>query len=342
MALNKPLLSVLQGAISKTVPCWFMRQAGRYLPEYRDVRSSVPDFLSLCYTPKKAAEVTLQPIYRYGMDGAILFSDILVIPDALGQPVRFVEKEGPRLDKITNFKQIDALDVSRTKAHLAPVAETIRRVVPELPDHVTMLGFAGAPWTVVCYMLQGRGKEFSEAIHIARTQPALVAALFEKIIPATISYLQMQIEAGVEALQLFDSWAGLVPDDLFETLVTTPNAMIVAAIRASHPHTPIIGFAKDIGARLTGYTRQLGCQGIGIGMDMTMKQARALVGKDVVLQGNIDPELLATNLPEALKQAHIILEDMRDQPFIFNLGHGMVPHCPPEHLAALMQVIRQE
>lgn len=336
----KPLIRSLQGEVTKQVPCWFMRQAGRYLPEYREIRASVPDFLSLCYNPEKAAEVTIQPIRRYAMDGAILFSDILVIPDALGVDVRFVAGEGPRLGKVTSLSQVEALDVNRVNAHLVPVTETIKRVKPELPEHVAFLGFAGAPWTVACYMLQGKGGGFDEAIALAKNQPELVDAVIAKVIDATIIYLGMQVRAGVDALQIFDSWAGLVPDDMFERLVIAPNQKIAAAMKKEYPHIPLIGFAKSIGRRLKRYGEIEEFNGLGVSMDMSLSDALADKKTHQALQGNLDPELLATNLPKALDDAKRILETMKNHPFIFNLGHGMVPHCPPENLAALMDVIR--
>lgn len=337
----KPLIRSLQGEVTKQVPCWFMRQAGRYLPEYREIRASVPDFLSLCYDPEKAAEVTLQPIRRYGMDGAILFSDILVIPDALGVDVKFLTGEGPRLGKVTSLSQVDALDLNRVNTHLIPVTETIKHVKPQLPEHVAFLGFAGAPWTVACYMLQGKGGGFNEAIALAKSQPELVDAVIKKVIDATIIYLGMQVRAGVDALQIFDSWAGLVPDEMFERLVLTPNKIIADAMKKEHPHIPLIGFAKSIGRRLKHYAEIENFNGLGVSMDMRLEDAIADKKPHQALQGNLDPQLLATDLPKALANANQILETMREQPFIFNLGHGMVPHCPPENLAALMDVIRR-
>lgn len=336
----KILIRNLHGEMTKQVPCWFMRQAGRYLPEYREIRASVPDFLSLCYYPEKAAEVTLQPIRRYGMDGAILFSDILVIPDALGVDVTFVAGEGPRLGKVTSLSQAEALDITRVHTHLVPVTETIKHVKPELPEYVAFLGFAGAPWTVACYMLQGKGGGFDEAIHLAKTQPELVDAVIEKVTEATIIYLGMQIRAGVDALQIFDSWAGLVPDDMFERLVIIPNQKIASAIKKEYPKIPLIGFAKSIGRRLKRYSEIIEFNGLGVSMDMSMHEALTDKNPHQALQGNLDPELLATNLPKALEETKRILDTMRYSPFIFNLGHGMVPHCPPENLAALMEVIR--
>lgn len=337
---GKLLIRSLQGEVTPRVPFWFMRQAGRYLPEYREVRASVPDFLSLCYHPEKAAEVTLQPIRRYAMDGAILFSDILVIPDALGVDVKFIAGEGPRLGKVTTLAQAHALDVSRVTSHLLPITETIARVKPELPEHVAMLGFAGAPWTVACYMLQGKGGGFDDAVQLAKHQPELIDAILEKIIQATIVYLGMQIRAGVDAVQIFDSWAGVVPDDMFARLVLAPNKKITEALAHNYPHIPLIGFAKSIDARLKIYAATTGFNGLGVSMDMTMQDALSMKLPTQALQGNLDPELLARDLPAALTEARRILETMREHPFIFNLGHGMVPHCPPEHLQALVDLLR--
>lgn len=341
MKKDKPLLCALRGHALAVPPVWLMRQAGRYLPEYRQVRASVPDFLSLCYHPEKASEVTLQPIRRYGMDGAILFSDILVIPDALGQQVKFVEKEGPRLEKITSIESVNALDTSRIRSHLAPITETISRVKPALPDHTTFIGFAGAPWTVACYMLQGKGGNFDEALRLAHEQPLLVQAVIDIVTESTITYLKMQIEAGVEALQLFDSWAGLVPDNLFDTLVIQPNARIASELKKSHPEIPLIGFAKSIGNRLSLYSKRVAVDALGIGMDMPMAEALTHRKPHQALQGNLDPILLATDIDMALKEAETICSAMQGIPFIFNLGHGMVPECPPEHVEKLVNFLRK-
>lgn len=330
----------LQGEVTKKVPFWFMRQAGRYLPEYLELRASEPDFLSLCYNPKKASEVTLQPIDRFKMDAAILFSDILVIPDALGIGVRFEKGEGPKLERLKNISDLEKLDITRIENHLSPVFETIKLTRNSLANDKALIGFAGAPWTVACYILQGKGKNFNEALKRAETEKSLVIALIDVLTQATIDYLSLQIEAGVNAVQLFDSWAGLVPDHLFDALVIQPNKIIMQAIKKRYPHIPVIGFAKSIHDRFGVYARETQADGLGVSMDMSLKKTMEEKLPHQALQGNLDPELLANNLDGALAEAHRILDITKNIPFIFNLGHGMVPHTPVSHVQALCDLIK--
>ncbi|MCB2082106.1 MAG: uroporphyrinogen decarboxylase, partial [Rickettsiales bacterium] len=240
---NKPLLQALRGKPANTPPLWLMRQAGRYLPEYRAIRKEAGDFLTLCYTPELAAEVTLQPIRRFGFDAAIIFSDILVIPDAMGVPLKYVEGKGPVLEPVSTDEAIQSLKQDTIEQHLAPVAEALKIVAAELPEQTTLIGFAGAPWTVATYMLEGGGsKNFATSLNFAYTQPASMDRLITMLTEATITYLRMQIHAGAEVIQLFDSWAGALPEPLFERYSITPAQRIVAALKQEFPDVPIIGF----------------------------------------------------------------------------------------------------
>lgn len=341
MSETKLLVRALKGDMTERVPFWFMRQAGRYLPEYRELRKSANGFLDLCFTPDKAAEVTLQPIRRFGMDGSILFSDILVIPHALGAEVRFAEGEGPIVEKTTSAERIEQLRVGDVAEKLEPVFETIRIVKRELPSHVTFLGFAGSPWTVACYMLAGKsGKEFLPARSFAQSQPELMQKLIEKLTLATIDYLRLQIDNGVDAVQLFDSWSGLLTPDQFDTWVIAPTQKIVAALNHSHPNTPIIGFAKGAALNLPRYA-QTGVQCIGIDQHTPMRfgiESRAHARQAV--QGNLDPLLLIASKEGILHQASALLRTIEQTPCVVNLGHGMQPETPIAHVEALCDMLK--
>jgi uroporphyrinogen decarboxylase len=339
---KKLLLKALNGQLSERIPFWFMRQAGRYLPEYKEVRATTKSFLDFCFTPDKAAKVTLQPLHRFQMDAAILFSDILVIPHGLGVDVRFAEGEGPIVG-ITNTKEkIHALDLSRVREKLSPVAETVRLVKKDLPDGAALIGFAGAPWTVACYMLQGKsGKEFVAAREFAIAEPVLMARLIDTLAEATIDYLRMQIDAGAEAIQIFDSWAGLLTPAQFATWVTAPTLKIVAAIRESHPETPIIGFAKGAGLLLAEYAKTTSVNCIGVDQNTPMEFAIS-ARRDVfqAVQGNLDPLLIAHDKAGALREAEAILTKLSMTPGVFNLGHGFIPATPIENVAAIAELVR--
>ena len=263
--MTKPLLDVLSGGTAPRPPVWLMRQAGRYLPEYRALRTKAASFLDFCYTPELAAEATLQPIRRFGFDGAILFSDILVVPDALGQKVWFEEGEGPRLEPVETLAQLGALRERVDLHHLAPVFETIRRVKAELPPAVTLLGFCGAPWTVATYMIGGRGVKDQVPARLAAYQdPAFFSALIDRLVEASIDYLAAQLDAGVDAVQLFDSWAGVLPPDQFERWAMAPAKRIVAGVRVRHPAARIIGFPRGAGSFYRDYARSVGIDAIGL------------------------------------------------------------------------------
>ena len=339
------LVRALKGEITERVPFWFMRQAGRYLPEYREIRATASGFLDLCFTPEKAAEVTLQPIRRFGMDGAILFSDILVIPHALGAQVRFAEGEGPIVEQTITAERIGQLSNGVAES-LAPVFETIRIVRRELPKETTLIGFAGSPWTVACYMLQGpRGsasvKEFAGAKRFAYAQPQLMETLIAKLVDATIDYLRLQIEAGVNAVQLFDSWAGLLTPEQFTRWAIYPTQRIVAALKQSHPQIPIIGFAKGAAMQLPLYAKETGVDCIGVDQHTPMQWAIAQrAGDRQAVQGNLDPLLVAADKDGAVRATRDILDTVRKVPCVFNLGHGFVPDTPVAHVEAVCDIIK--
>lgn len=336
---EKLLVRALKGQQTERVPFWFMRQAGRFLPEYREVRASTKGFLDLCFTPEKAAEVTLQPLRRFQMDAAILFSDILVIPYALGVEVKFAEGEGPIVEVTNTDARIDQLAYDRTK--LLPIGETVKRVKANLPDGAALIGFAGAPWTVACYMLQGKGgKEFAVAREFAYSHPQRMQKLIDALTDATIDYLRMQIDAGAEAIQLFDSWAGLLAPEQFTPWVTYPAAKIFTALKQSHPHIPLIGFAKGAALNLVGFAKACGADAIGIDQHTPMQYGIDSVQPHQAVQGNLDPLLLASDKAGALKQTETILNAFGKRPAVFNVGHGFVPHTPIENVAAVAEFVK--
>jgi uroporphyrinogen decarboxylase len=342
---SKRFLQALAGEAVWPPPVWLMRQAGRYLPEYRAVRATVPDFIGLCTDPAKACEVTLQPIRRYGFDAAILFSDILILPWALGHGLEFKEGEGPVLPRLTGREGVDALDLSAMPAKVAPVMETVRRIraglLAENFPATALIGFAGAPFTVACYMVEGGGsKDFARTRSLAYGQPGVFAALIDKLVDATILYLSAQVEAGAEALMLFDSWAGVLSPLQFDAHVTRPTQRIVAALRAKHPSVPVIGFPRLSGMLLGSYAAATGVNGVGMDTSMQPALAASSVPAHVALQGNLDPMALVAGGAAMEAEARAILATMRGRPFVFNLGHGIVPQTPPGHVAALVELVR--
>lgn len=339
---SRRFLRPFRGEALSPPPIWLMRQAGRYLPEYQSVRKSAGSFLDLCYSPKLAAEVTLQPIRRYGFDAAILFSDILVVPDALGQNLRFIEGEGPRLDPIGSAMGLNALDPSRAKAKFSLVCETVDRVRKDLPDETALIGFCGAPWTVATYMIEGQGsKEQAGARAFAYRDPEAMARLMDILVEASIEYLDGQVSAGADVLQIFDSWAGSLADDQFETLVVRPTRRIVAALKARHPSVPIIGFPRGAGPNIVHYPLETGVDGLSCDTAIPLQFARhALSGEGIVIQGNLDPLLLVSGGESLDRKVRAIIETMDGAPFIFNLGHGIVPQTPPENVEHLVALVR--
>lgn len=345
MSEEQLFLRALKGEITERVPFWFMRQAGRYLPEYRELRATANGFLDLCFTPEKAAEVTLQPIRRFGMDAAILFSDILVIPHALGAEVRFAEGEGPIVEQTITSDRIAQLRVEDVSEKLQPVFKTIQILRQELPKETTLIGFAGSPWTVACYMLQGpRGgaavKEFATARRFAYGEPKTMQRLIDLLVEATIDYLRLQVDAGAQALQLFDSWAGLLTPDQFDRWTVAPTEAIVTALKESHPHIPIIGFAKGAGLNLARYAARTGVNAIGIDMQMEMAHAITCREGNQAVQGNLDPLLLVANGEAAAHKAKDILRHFERVPAVFNLGHGIQLDTPIAHVEALCDTLK--
>jgi uroporphyrinogen decarboxylase len=337
----KPLLSILAGEQLAPPPIWLMRQAGRYLPEYRELRARAGSFLALCYDPILAAEVTLQPVRRFQLDAAILFADILLVPQALGADVRFEEGEGPRLAPVTSVHGLRRLNAHGMLDRLAPVFETVRRVRAELPAKVALIGFAGAPWTVATYMIAGRATpDQKDAKLRAYQDPGFVAALIADLTAATISYLCAQADAGAEVLQLFDTWAGGLAEPLLEPLVFAPTREIVAALKRRHPKVPIIGFPRGIGLHLPAYARTTRVDAVGLATGDDVRLAAALIPRDVVLQGCLDPLALIVGGKTLQNAVERLLADMGDRPFVFNLGHGILPETPPEHVAELVRMIR--
>ncbi len=337
---SKPLLETLKGMRQARPPVWLMRQAGRYLPEYRALRSSKGGFLELVNDSAAAADVTLQPIRRFGLDGAILFSDILVVPHAMGQDLWFEEGEGPRLAPRLADHPLHGLEAAPHR--LEPIYETVRRVRRGLDPHVTFLGFAGSPWTVATYMIAGQGsREQAETRRYAYRDPGAFQALIDGIIAVTVDYLSGQIESGVDAVQLFDSWAGSLSPAQFEQWVIAPNAAIVSLLKARHPNTPIIGFPKGAGGKLSAYARETGVDALGLDETVDAGWAHACLPESLPVQGNLDPLALVTG-GEALDRAvEKLLHVFEDRPHIFNLGHGILPDTPIEHVETLLKKVRR-
>ena len=344
----KKLLRVLRGEPAEVPPIWLMRQAGRYLPEYREVRRRAGSFLDLCYTPELAGEVTLQPVWRFGFDAAILFADILLVPHALGQDLSFVEGEGPRLappvmdqEGLGRLRPVEAMDT-----RLAPVYETVRRVRRSLPAGVTLIGFAGAPWTVATYMVAGRGSPDQAA---ARAWMYRDRESFDRLIQllteATIHYLGRQIEAGAEVVKLFDTWAGMLPEAMFRRYVIAPARRIVGALQARWPEVPVIGFPRGAGVGYATYARRVGVSGVALDTSVPLAWARRELGEGPgrprAIQGNLDPMLLVTGGEALRREAGRALRRMAGSPYIVNLGHGITPEARPEHVASLVRYVRE-
>lgn len=336
----KKLLNVLRGNQEKVPPVWLMRQAGRYLPEYRALRAEKGGFLELAYDSDAASEITLQPIRRFGFDGAILFSDILVIPHAMGQDLWFETGEGPRLAPRLVESRLE--DFTPAPERLNPVIETVRKVAASLPAETTFLGFAGSPWTVATYMVHGQGsKDHSEARRMAHAEPERFGSLISAIIDATVDYLSAQIDAGVDAVQLFDSWAGSLSPAQFEKWVIAPNAEIVRRLKTRHPDTPIIGFPKGAGGKLAAYATGTGVDALGLDETVDPHWADKELPKGLPVQGNLDPLALIAGgavLEEAVSN---ILSAFADRPHIFNLGHGILPDTRIEHVEKLLTLVRK-
>lgn len=338
-AETRPLLAVLRGERRDPPPVWLMRQAGRYLPEYRELRATKGGFLAMAYDSDAAAEITLQPIRRFGFDGAILFSDILVIPHALGQDLRFEAGEGPRLSPTLLDTTLDALTAAPER--LLPIYGTIERVRKALPAETTFLGFAGSPWTVATYMVAGQGsKEQAEARRFAYRDPSAFAAIIERLVEATTDYLSRQIEAGVDAVQLFDSWSGSLAPREFERWVIGPTAEIVRRLHERHPNTPVIGFPKGAGGKLPAYARETGVDAIGLDETVDPAWANQVLPEALPVQGNLDPLLLIAGGETLDAAVDAIRAAFPDRPHVFNLGHGIQLDTPIAHVERLLARIR--
>ena len=336
----KPLLRALDGEVVSPPPWWLMRQAGRYLPEYREVRSRAKNFIELCLTPALATELTLQPVRRFGMDAAILFSDILMLPHALGQSLAYREGEGPVLDPVSDSAGIDWLQTIDAITRLDPVFETVRRVRAALGPETALIGFAGAPWTVATYMVEGGGsRDFQRVKSWAYRDPQEFGRLIDLLTTTTAALLARQISAGAEVVQLFDSWAGVLPEAEFARWVIEPTKRIVAALKRQHADCPVIGFPRGAGVLYERYVTETGIDAVGLDTILPRSFASAKLGPHLSLQGNLDPVVLLTG-GAALEQA---VGDLRhsfgDMPWVFNLGHGVLPETPPEHVARLAELL---
>ena len=334
-------MDVLAGNRRTVPPIWLMRQAGRYLPEYRALRNKIGNFLDLCLDPKLAAEVTLQPIRRFGFDAAILFSDILVVPYALGQNVIFTAADGPRLNAIDNVEGLHKLRRGLDHERLAPVYETIVRVRSQLPTSVTLLGFCGAPWTLATYMIAGAGTpDQIPAREFAYRAPELFAELLDILVDASASYLIRQFKAGVDAVQIFDSWAGILPDDEFDRCCVEPCARIIATVRAQIPTAKFIGFPRGAGSRLKRYIDAVPVAAVGLDWTIDLAFARDELQRRKPVQGNLDPVALLVGGRSLDRAVERIVENFKAGPFIFNLGHGVLPDTPVAHVEHLVARVR--
>jgi uroporphyrinogen decarboxylase len=340
--VRKPLLRVLAGEREPVPPLWLMRQAGRYLPEYRALREKAAGFLDLCFDAKRAAEITLQPIRRFGFDAAILFSDILVVPHALGQRVTFVEGEGPRLDALKDPAALRTLRAEIDHAALESVYEAIGRVRQDLPPAVALLGFCGAPWTLATYMIAGQGTpdQFPARLFAYR-HPEAFAKLIEILVDASVSYLVRQFAAGVDAVQIFDTWAGILPAQEFESWCIRPHARIVEKVRAQIPDARIIGFPRGAGTELGRYLDAVAVDAVGLDWMIELEFARSMIQKLRPVQGNLDPLALLAGGAAMDRSIDAILSAFSRGRFIFNLGHGVLPETPLSHVERLIERVRR-
>ncbi|NCO22402.1 MAG: uroporphyrinogen decarboxylase [Rhodobacterales bacterium] len=339
---EKKLMRALAGETMATPPAWMMRQAGRFLPEYRATRAQAGDFLSLCYTPDLAAEVTLQPIRRFGFDAAIVFADILLVPDALGADLWFVTGEGPRLSTITDQAGFDVLKpADAIHDHLAPVYETIKILTRELPAETALIGFAGAPWTVATYMIAGRGTPDQAPAHaLKQGNRPLFEALLDRITEATIEYLSAQIDAGAEVVKLFDSWAGSLKGDDFDKYALEPTKRIIAALKARHPGVPVIAFPREAGEKYIGFAKATGADCVAIDNSVDADWAAQHVQVDGCVQGNMAPSHMVTGGQALVDEVLRIKAAFSGGPHIFNLGHGITPDADPENVTLMLETLR--
>ena len=338
---NKLLLNTLAGQITETPPIWLMRQAGRYLPEYREIRAKAGSFVDLCLNPEMAAEVTLQPINRFGMDGAILFSDILIVPYGLGQLLSFVEGKGPVLEPVTDRAALKKLNINNFSKRVGNVYETVSRIQAALPAETTLIGFSGSPWTVITYMVEGgSSKDYVATKRWAYSDPEGFQKLIDIVVEGTIIYLLGQAKAGAEVLKLFDSWAGVLSSRLFRMVVLEPTKKIVSAVKALYPNLPIIGFPRAAGANYLDYINETGIDAVAVDTATPLHWAVENIQTKMPIQGNLDPIALLAGGSGLQAEVDNILSITMSKPFIFNLGHGILPTTPIEHVEQLIQHVR--
>ena len=342
MATQKTILRALAGQTQSVPPIWMMRQAGRYLPEYRATRAQAGDFLSLCYNSELAAEVTLQPIRRYGFDAAIMFADILLIPQALGADLWFVTGEGPRLSTVTSAADLDQLrPADETDATLNPIYETLRILSRALPAETTLIGFAGAPWTVATYMIAGRGTPDQGPAHKLMTEnPDVFERLIDLLTEATIDYLSKQIDAGAEVVKLFDSWAGSLKGNDFERFSLAPIRRIITALKARHPNTPVIAFPREAGEKYLGFAKATGADCLALDNSVDPQWAAAHLQPDGCVQGNLKSSHMVSGGPALVEDTKRIVAAFRNGPHIFNLGHGITPQADLDNVQRMIDAVR--
>ena len=337
---DKPLLAALRGEVRQPPPLWLMRQAGRYLPEYRALRARAGSFLDLCYDPALATEASLQPLKRFDLDGVILFSDILVVAEALGVKLWFQEGEGPRLEPVREGDALPAFDQARRRRHLAPVYEAMTRVSVAAPARATVLGFAGAPWTLATYMVGGgRSRDFLAVKAWAYRDPESFSRLIATLQEAVADHLVAQLDAGADAVQVFDSWAGALPESAFRRWCIAPVAKIVGAVKAAHPDSPVIGYPRGAGLALERFAGETGVDGVSIDSTVPPEWAAAHLQPRCTVQGNLDPAALVAGGDALRHAARAILDALGHGPFVFNLGEGVVPQTPPDHVALLSDIV---
>ena len=341
VTVNNSILAVMSGEHRSPPPIWLMRQAGRYLPEYRAIREKAGSFLNLCFTPELAAEVTLQPVHRFDFDAAILFSDILVIPHALGQRVRFEQGEGPVLEAVQNRDDISRIRLTVDQDMLAPVYETVGLVKQQLDRKTALIGFCGAPWTVATYMVAGRGTtDQAPARLLAYREPEAFSVLIDTLVDASVGYLVRQLKAGADVVQIFDTWAGTLASDEFRRWCVEPTKRIVAGIRERVPDAKIIGFPRGAGSGLVTYLDEIPVNAISLDWTIDRKFARERIQSRVPVQGNLDPMVLLAGGAALDRAIDAVLEAFADRPFIFNLGHGILPETPIAHVERMIRQVR--
>lgn len=333
-------LRVLGGERLDPPPIWIMRQAGRYLPEYRELRTRAKDFLDFCYSPALATEAVMQPLRRFPLDAAILFSDILVVPDALGRKVSFVEGEGPRLDPLLNETAWRFDDVQRALQRLSPVYEAVERIRSGLPHDIALIGFCGGPWTVATYMLQGQGGEKDRARRAVYERPGDVDALLDVLVEVSAQHLLRQVAAGADCLQIFESWAEGLPPPVFQQIVVKPTRELISRLRALGVTAPVIGFPRGAGAQIAAYVQETGVDALGVDTQTPAAFARAHAPENMPLQGNLDPQTLVAGGDALERGARDVCAAFLGGPHIFNLGHGITPDASPEHVSRLIDIVK--